>query len=189
MTQASDTSHLRLASPWLLRLLAVIGGLLTVVSFVGTSVFVHRGLANDTQGAVATTMIGTILLIASFLAYRTARKPRLNAASRKRNAPIRITIAFISLVALFGGIDFAWMSVIVINQDYLHWFYSSRSFGPSGGSMNSLLADFVVTAFILTGIGTFLLWFSVLGCCPARTNPDQQSSSRIDGSGTDDGGS
>ena len=172
MSLPNNSSRPRLAPPWLLRFLSVIALALSLTFFVIAAVFFQRGLTTDTQATIAATMIGIILLIASFLAYRI-QPTKHNRMSRKLSVPIRAMIVLTSLVALFGGVDFARMSIIVINQEYLHWFYSSRSYGPSGGSMNALLADFSVTAFVLIGIGSFLFWFAIFHCRSPRVTPDQ----------------
>lgn len=160
-TSQSNTVSTQRVHPSVLRCLALTSVALAIPAFAfAFSAFSRKG-AHYLSGTISAALIGSILLIAAFCAFKGAGRKSGAHASAVVNRPLRAAALLISLPALFGGFHFLWMSALLLNQEYLQWFPTPwrRSFGDH--SIRSMLLDFLEMGAALTSIGFFLLWFAL----------------------------
>jgi hypothetical protein len=149
-----------------LRAVAAMAFLLALASFVCAFSFHCRGLTDDPLWAIVAGLIGSISLIASAVSFQnTMARPimidRKNILGlRLSNGVVRGISLLLGSVASIVGADFIRMSFIVLNEEYLDWFYLSTSFNGSGSQL-ALLVEFVLTGIVIGCIGLFLMWYAV----------------------------
>ena len=114
----------RRVHPFVLRCLALISVALAIPAFAFSAD--SRGVAHYLPGTIAAALIESIHLAAAFWASKAASRKFGTHDLAAVNRPLRATALLISLPALFGGIQFLWMFAILLNQEYLQWFPTTR---------------------------------------------------------------
>lgn len=135
-------------------------------AFITVFAFLRRALPDDGLAAVASALIGSILLIAAVAGFQYTIRPTKSAIKQPRaelfsNGVVRCIAAVLGVAAVMGGIGFVHDSIIVLNQEYLHWFESSLSIYSASSSQETFIAESAVMGFLFLTIGLFLLWYAV----------------------------
>lgn len=143
------------------KALSTVAFLIAATLFSFTFALLRQGHPDDSLFAVGTTVLGGAFLIASVSGLRPScqheNSPANKFANRLPNAVMRLISFALGAIALLGCSFVLFDIVLILNNDYLHWFDSNRSI--SGG--NGLLFELLTMVVVVGSLGAFLIWYAL----------------------------
>ena len=161
----ADSQPARIAPVWALRCVSAVALIFGIVAFIGIERFVNSAQSTDLLWGALVGLIGCLLVASSLIAFWQSLRKTVTSqtqAQRKSLRWLRCGVFPLAVLAVWGGASFAYETLIVVNQEYLHWFDFGVTFGGSPRDLFVVLIESVVMTVTLTSIGMFLLWFSFL---------------------------
>lgn len=143
-----------------LRAVAGLFALVSVTAFAAAMVIGQRPQPSDFNAAVASALIGCLVLLASVVTWRTSRHPpgRRPPASTITYFLLKIISIGLGVLLWGSGLIFLWNILCLLEWEWLQWIPTSMR-PVRLRSNSSLIVDAVKFATVFGSLGTFFLWF------------------------------